>query len=600
MTDQSPALRLIEQGASGLAPHLQESGELNDPVFGEPTQYGTAYFAYVNGTLSVLGDPASRAGRRDAARAGLAATLRHLADPADPSPAADFTHDVGSPGSRNLRDFMWPPALRALRLLRQADGAEAGALDALARKVAVPEVFSERAPVNWAAVWIAGELLRIQDGLSPHPDAALDQWLEGFFAEGAHSDHGFYRELRLTTGSPVTWRRAIDVAAGLYQEPGVPNSYDLWTRLHLMDLLYSGYHGAYRAELERLAVTGLRRSLDIQLSSGSLPSAYRGSGHLWNLAGQLSLFFHGARVVEGQDPGLAEEARSAALRAFAAAQACLRPAGDLSPIENVHPASARMGYEAHTMDAHYVSLPLGFLCNAVLNGFTGAGQPRERPDGGRAEGEPVHRSVVHAGGWSVHLNLNPQEGYDAFGIADVTLGVGRRLRFGGQTHYGRSDAHPDEHFLTHQTPVTLGIAVWGDGRQVRPLSAMRPAAAPEARYRPGHLEAAATLGEFPYRISVDIDGDVARIVEGAGEQRCSLLVPYLYDRGDGVRTQVTIEGGAVELRSGDETVAVVVNGPVERAVHLTSSYESRYGLCGLVRLDLAEPGPVTYELRRQR
>jgi hypothetical protein len=600
MTDQSPALRLIEQGAAGLAPHVLKSGELNDPVFGEPTEYGTAYFAYVNATLSALGDEASRPARRDAARAGLAATLRHLADPADPTPAADFTHDIGSPGTRNLRDFMWPPALRALRLLRQADGAEVASVEALVRKVAVPDVFSERAPVNWAAVWIAGELLRMQDGLSPHPDGALDGWLEGFFAEDAHTDHGFYKELRLTTGASVTWRRAIDVAAGLYQEPGVPNSYDLWARLHLMDLLYSGYQGAYRGDLERLAVTGLRRSLDIQLSSGSLPSAYRGSGHLWNLAGQCSLFFHGARLVEGQEPDLAEEARQAALRAFVAAQACLRPSGDLSPIENVHPASVRMGYEAHTMDAHYVSLPLGFLCNAVLNGFTGAGQARERPDGGRAEGGPVHRSVVHTDGWSVHLNLNPQEGYDAFGIADVTLGLGRRLRFGGQTHYGRSDAHPDEHFLTHQTPVTLGVAARGADRQIRPLSAMRPTAAPEARYRPGHLEATAILGEIPYRITVDIDGDVVRIVEGAGHERCSLVIPYLYDRGDGVRTDVTIEGSTVELRSGDETIAVVVDGTVERAVHLASSYESRYGLCGLVRLDVAEPGPVAYELRRQR
>lgn len=599
MTGQRPALHLLEQAASALTPYLDKSGELNDPVFGEPTQYGTAYFAYVNAALSVLGDEATREGRRDAALAGLAVTLRHLSDPTSPTPAADFSHDVGSPGTRNLRDFMWPPVLRALRLLRQA-GTDVAALDALARTVAVPDVFSERAPVNWAAVWISGELLRMQDGLSPHPEGALDGWLAGFFGEDTDTDHGFYRELRLTTGATITWRRAIDVDAGLYQEPGVPNSYDLWSRLHLADLLYSGYRGGYRDELRRLAVTGLRRSLDIQLSSGSLPSAYRGSAHLWNLAGQCSLFFHGARLVADSDFSLAEEAEQAALRAFTAAQACLRPTGDLSPVENVLPAGVRMGYEAHTMDAHYVALPLGFLSTAVLNGFTGAGEARQRPAGGRVEGEPVHRGVVHAEGWSVHLNLSPQVGYDAFGIADVTLGLHRRLRFGGQTHYGRSDAHPDEHYLTHQTPVTLGLAVWDPGRQLRLLSAMRPAEPPQMRLGPGHIEAAALLGELPYRVTADIDGDVVRVTEDAGDQQCSLIVPYLYDRGDGVRTEVSIEDSAVELRSGHETVAVVAGGPVRRAVHLAGSYESRYGLCGLVRLDLETSGAVSYQLRRER
>jgi hypothetical protein len=129
---------------------------------------------------------------------------------------------------------------------------------------------------------------------------------------------------------------------------------------------------------------------------------------------------------------------------------------------------------------------------------------------------------------------------------------------------------------------------------------MRPAEPPQMRLGPGHIEAAALLGELPYRVTADIDGDVVRVTEDAGDQQCSLLVPYLYDRGDGVRTEVSVEGGTVELRSGHETVAVVAGGPVRRAVHLAGSYESRYGLCGLVRLDLESSGAVSYQLRRER
>jgi hypothetical protein len=600
MTERDAALELIERGAAHLARYLRPSGELDDPVFGEPTQYGTAYFAYVNATLASLTDGAAAARHGESALAGLRATLAHLLDPADPTPAADFTHDIASPGTRNLRDFMWPPALRALRLLREPRSSDVQQLEGAVRKVDVPGIFSERAPVNWAAVWISGELLRMQDGLSPHPPEAIDEWLAGFFLEGAESDHGFYRELRLTTGAEISWRRAVDVDAGLYLEPGVPNSYDLWTRLHLMDLLYAGYDGRFRQQLEQLAITGLRRSLDVQLSSGSLPSAYRGSGHLWNLTGQCSLFFHGAQLLREREPELAAEADRAAQRAFRAAQACLRPSGGLSPVENVHPASMRVGHEAHTMDAHYVSLPLGFLCTAVLHGFRATAEVTQRPAGRRAEPAPVGRAVLHENGWSVHVNLAPQRGYDSLGIADVTLGLQRRLRFGGQTHYGRSDAHPDAHFLTHQTPVTLGLALHGTDRSISLLSAMQPSAPPQLSFAGEHLEAGARLGELEYRLEVDVAGDVLRVTESAGGQLCSLVVPYLYDRGDGYLTEAVVLERGVELRSGDEVVRVEVQAPLRRRVHLANSYESRYGLAGLVRLDLAEPGPVTYELHRVR
>lgn len=104
----SPALHVLRRGAEGLSAHLQPSGELHDPVFAEPTQYGTAYYAYVNAALASLTEGPERARYADAARRGLTATLDHLLDPDSPTPTTRYYPAVGSPGTDNLRDFMWP------------------------------------------------------------------------------------------------------------------------------------------------------------------------------------------------------------------------------------------------------------------------------------------------------------------------------------------------------------------------------------------------------------------------------------------------------------------------------------------------------------
>jgi hypothetical protein len=596
----NPALDLLWQGARGLAGYLQPSGELNDPVFGEPAQYGTAYYAYVNAVLASRSTGAERDALIDAAERGLRATLRHLLDPHDPhAPAADFTHAVGSPGFRNLRDFMWPPVLRTFRLLREMGRSDLGEITEQIRRVAVPDAFSERPPVNWAAVWILGEWQRISEGLSPYGADAVDKWLAPFFEEAPDVDHGFYRELQHATNTEISWSKAVDLENGFYREPGVPNSYDLWCRVHLLELLVEGYDGAYRGDMERLLVSGVRRSLGVQLSSGSLASAYRSTAHFWNLTAQCWYFHHASRLLRDSEPGLASEAAAAALRAFGAAQACVRPSGDISPVENVLPGNYRVGYEVYTMEAHYVSLPLGYLATAVLDGFTGEeGAPPERGPLVHIESDPVHRHLVHADGWSVHVNLRPFPGYDSLGIADITLGLGRRLRFGGQAHYGRADAEPDAHRLSNQVPFTLGIGIHHADRSIHPLSAMTVTGDRSASGGERSLEAAATLTDLRYEIRVAVDGDVVRIQESAGDHRCSLFVPYLRDRGDGFLTDVTADSEGVRLSSGGELVAIVPERRIERTVHLPFGYESRHGLVGLVRLDLEGAGPVAYEIRR--
>jgi hypothetical protein len=571
----SAAHRFLRSAATALRPFLQPSGELFDPVWGEPTEYGTVYYAYVNAVLALLSEGGERDDLLDAAYRGVRVAVAHVGDLSSPTPAAAFTRDVGTPETLNLRDFMWPPVLRTALILRELG--HPGAKDVLTAvsRVAVPEVFHKRPPVNWASVWISGEWLRIVARLSPHTIADIDAWVEPFFAQ-------------------------IESGLGFYREPGHANSYDLFTRVHLLHLLEDGYDGQARERLEALLERGLRRSLDVQLSTGSLATAHRSSAHLWNLLAEVSYFHGAARLLRQTRAELAHEADEAAQRAFGAAEACVRPAGDVSPVENVLPANHRVGYEVYTMEAHYVSLALGFLATALLRGFTAEGPAPHDSDEPRVliENAPVHRHVLHRSGWSVHVNVNPLTGYqsndpfglrpDAFGIADITLGFGRRLRFGGQTKN-----------LSMRTPLTVGVALHRPDTTVSPLSAATP-----LRNWPAHWDGrfftveADIEGDLRYRLAIEIDGDALSVREGVEGQRASLLVPYLRDRGDGAVTAAEIADRSVTLRLHDEVVRVELDAEVTRAVHLPHGYESRHGLVGLVRFDLAAAGPVAYRVAR--
>ena len=70
----------------------------------------------------------------------------------------------------------------------------------------------------------------------------------------------------------------------------------------------------------------------------------------------------------------------------------------------------------------------------------------------------------------------------------------------------------------------------------------------------------------------------------------TLLVPYLRGLGADITTQVAFSASGVRFSLGEEWVEHYVDGSVERVTLLPYGYESRRGLCGLVRLDLVEPG----------
>ena len=567
MTDDP--LAVLATAVESLLPYLQESGELHDPVFEQPTQYGTAYFALCNAVLATLGPPKRRSFHRDCALRGLDAALTHTADPSLPPTASGFDRVTGAVSRINHRDFTWPPILKTYRLVAKDDAAVGRQFASRIRDVDIEASFRSRPPSNWAAVWLSGEWIRIREGLSPKTVDDVDAWLDVFLEDLLRPDDGFYFE------------------------PGKPNSYDLFTRFHMADLLAEGYDGRHRDALERLLSTGLERSLAVQLSDGSLASAHRSTGQTWTLGAQVAFFTHASNLLadhDGELAGRSKQAVGAAWRAFLSLRRWQRERGPFSPVENVLPPPYRVGYEGYTADAHYSSLALGFLSVALSAGFDARaedGFQAERPPSVRAEHDPIFRAVAHAGRYSVAVNADPAPQYDGFGITDLTVGPNRVLQFASSVRHLQAGTFFNLGMARRTAPGRTELDVMAQ----RKLTLESPLEGSVSRRAEVRLRAVSTDGEaLAYWMDVTVDRDGVTVEEstpGTADYR-TLLVPYVRDPGTGTETRVERLPHGIRLVHGEEKVVITADQTIESLTDLPYGYENRRGLCGLVRLDFAE------------
>jgi hypothetical protein len=583
-------LELLREGVESFAGQLQPDGTLHDPVFATPTQYGTAYYAWccavLAGQLDGLRRSASASSLPDAGsyreRAGraMSAALAHTADPALPPHASSFRRQTLSVRGRlNHRDFTWPPILKTYLAL--ADGGPVSQdAQKLIASVDIEAAFRSRPPSNWAAVWMVGEWLRMRAGLSTTSAEEFDCWIEVFF--DSSGGVGLHQE------------------TGMYLERGLPNAYDLFTRAHLTDLLLQGYAGRNRDRLRSFLATGLRRSLLMQLSDGSVASGFRSAGQTWVLGAQIALFTGSRLLGIGTEADRTEAAR-AAWRAYASLVTWRRPGGPFSPVQNVLDPELRVGYEDYTADGHYSSLALAFLASAIENGFGTDDSPPSRValDGrapvAHAEGEPTYRGIIHVGRISAAVQTQADGQYDGTGLVDLTFGTGRLLQFvssarhlagGGWVNPGlalRSAPGADEVLAVASCTHELVTALHRVGDQ---------SLAYETRLRPGEQQLSEDLVDGqPYRCTVLGTGDGVEVTEstpGWSGHR-TLLVPYPCDIGLGDKTAVTFIADGVRFARDGEEVEFHVEGDICSRAHLPYGYENRRGLCGLVRLDLREP-----------
>jgi hypothetical protein len=101
------------------------------------------------------------------------------------------------------------------------------------------------------------------------------------------------------------------------------------------------------------------------------------------------------------------------------------------------------------------------------------------------------------------------------------------------------------------------------------------------------IEARGRGSPHKYRLAARVETDGVYVDEATPrlEEPKALLVPYLRDAGTGIVTEARVEGGKVRLIHGHEEVEISYGAPVKRVVHLTGGFESRRGLCGLLRIE---------------
>jgi hypothetical protein len=600
-------INFLEAAATSYEPYLQASGELHDPVLGCPTQYGTAYFAYCQATLARFGPEGRGQEHAQAAMKGLEAAIAYVQDPTAPNAASGIT--VGLTGRNdahisaiNHRDFFWPPILKTYRILKALSesgkaGVEAQRVQALADRIKAVDIeasFHQRPPSNWAAVWLLGEWLRMKEGLSPFDMTQMDAWLAAFA--------GRYEAER-----------------AFYHESGHSNAYDLFTRLHLAQIAGEDYppQGAGSGLLVENTPVGawiattlsgpcLTRSLALQLSDGSLASAHRSTGQTWTVGAQIAYFTLLAQTQQGD---LSKRAKHAARLAYTSLVRYQRSGGVFSPVENTLPADYRVGYEFYTADAHYGCLALGFLADAIALGFadspieaSGHQSPQvqvHEPGKVWREEDPLFRSLLHYGPYSLHINAWPAPKYDGFGVVDATFGPGRRLQLVSSVRAMNTDRFFNLGIAQRRNAGPEPLEPFAQRGDLMPID---ETGGPEwadllVQARPQGLH-------WLYRIAATIDEQGIRVEESTPGRlgHLSLLLPYPREVGTNQTTSVLVRPGEVaceaDLTLGGETIRLTLEGKVSFWFDQPIGFENRRGLCGLLRLDLAEPTEkLEYRLR---
>jgi hypothetical protein len=121
-------VEILREVVESYSPYLQASGEMHDPVFGEPTQYGTPYHAFFYAVLASEVAGERKSAYADRAVRGLGAAHDHVLDPGLPPTASGFDDATGAVSRSNHRDFFWPPILKTFLILRDL-GASCGIED---------------------------------------------------------------------------------------------------------------------------------------------------------------------------------------------------------------------------------------------------------------------------------------------------------------------------------------------------------------------------------------------------------------------------------------------------------------------------------------
>ncbi|MGV2885854.1 glycosyl hydrolase [Paenibacillus taichungensis] len=360
--NQARKLALVESVARAYTPYQDSSGAIIDPFSEAERYYSTPAYAMAASVLV-------QAGHMDLL-ASAASALSHSIDVVVKGCAPDHHPDF------------FPVLMMRAYILLKPHMPEQAKIWAEALKKIQPEqdyVFTmskmnnPNRMINWNAIMISGEYLRLREHLASEGTDWMDRYLN------------LYHLPRFT---PL----------GLYQDgpldrPNCPFSYDIATRYHLEVMLEAGYDGACAGELKEQLRHGAFSTLLTMSPLGEIPPRGRSSQHQWNEAAAAYVCSaHAAQALQAGDRVMAGAFARAANRCFEAVERWKMDDGRLKIVRNEYAPEARHGYEIYTNHTGYNLWTAAALAHACLS------DPGEDVTGIYLPSEVGNR-VLQADGW---------------------------------------------------------------------------------------------------------------------------------------------------------------------------------------------------------
>lgn len=335
--NQTRKLALVESVVRAYTPYQASSGAIIDPFSEAERYYSTPAYAMAASVLV-------QAGHMDLL-ASAASALSHSIDVVVKGCAPDHHPDF------------FPVLMMRAYILLKPHMPEQAKVWAEALKKIQPEqdyVFTmskmnnPNRMINWNAIMISGEYLRLRERLASEGTDWMDRYLN------------LYHLPRIT---PL----------GLYQDgpldrPNCPFSYDIATRYHLDVMLEAGYDGACAGELKEQLRHGAFSTLLTLSPLGEIPLRGRSSQHQWNEAAAAYVCSaHATQALQAGDRVMAGAFARAANWCFEAVERWKMDDGRLKIVRNEYPPEARHGYEIYTNHTGYNLWTAAALAHSCLS-----------------------------------------------------------------------------------------------------------------------------------------------------------------------------------------------------------------------------------------
>ncbi len=209
---------------------------------------------------------------------------------------------------------------------------------------------------------------------------------------------------------------------GMYRDPNEPMVYDVTTRLQLSAVLYFGYNGKYREELDTVLAKGGLSTLLMQSVTGEIPFGGRSNQFLHNEAVLAAVMeFEAARYHKYGDMVRAGQFKAAAVMARDAVCRYL-DAEELHHVKNAYPQDSFYGCEKYAYFDKYMVTAGSFAYLAWLFADDTV-LPSECPAG---TGQHIfqtspyfHKTILKYGTYYAEYDTNADFHYDANGLGRI-------------------------------------------------------------------------------------------------------------------------------------------------------------------------------------